>query len=519
VLVSSGLVVLIKNKSDEVSEVSVFVRGLERLFIRVLNIPVPLVSMLSLPRSTVLRALSVRSSGILEPLTRKLATKSNETNVPEPANGFEVKPKAYAPPMPNSNLDIPESKVPYVPKEKHQRVTFEYPDAPRGRDDLVKPRSRWRPVIPIFVGVLGAGWALYTYNYFTDDTPNEYLHPDKFIPFLITGKVDIDKDHYLIEVKPKYNRWKTNGNDPKIWNGSKLWSVEVKQPQIMVVRRYTPLPLEIHNSATEESKPIIRVQTEEDAKDGKLVFYIKKYDQGEVARWIYKKPLGSELELRGPYVEFEFPKSLNNNFERPQFQNLPSQIAADPKFPINPDNLVFFAAGTGIAPALQMMLSRNPYKGFIDVFYSRRTASELPIPNYFYFLEKLDRAKFHHLIQENGDALALKHVPAPTESNLIQYQNNLDAQREASIVQKLKGLESSKESPSAPVSEEQKFNSALEQAQFLKNQPKQNPSLAIVCGPDGYLNYVSGLRPHEGQGKVTGLLKDKGWNESNVFKM
>jgi hypothetical protein len=86
-------------------------------------------------------------------------------------------------------------------------------------------------------------------------------------------------------------------------------------------------------------------------------------------------------------------------------------------------------------------------------------------------------------------------------------------------VQKLKGLESSKESPSAPVSEEQKFNSALEQAQFLKNQPKQNPSLAIVCGPDGYLNYVSGLRPHEGQGKVTGLLKDKGWNESNVFKM
>ena len=41
------------------------------------------------------------------------------------------------------------------------------------------------------------------------------------------------------------------------------------------------------------------------------------------------------------------------------------------------DNLVFYAAGTGIAPILQLLLSRNPYLGHVDIHYSARSKGEL----------------------------------------------------------------------------------------------------------------------------------------------
>lgn len=309
--------------------------------------------------------------------------------------------------------------------------------------------------------------SIYAFIQLKDKTPKDYLNPDEFIPFIITNKADIDDDHYFIELTPKYNIWKSK--DVEIWNGLKLWSVEVKQPQIMVVRRYTPLPLKFENAE-------IKIQDENDYKDGKLMFYIKKYNQGEVARWIYKKSIGSELELRGPYVEFEFP--AENSIERSMINDDLAKIKPD-KFIHS--NIIFFAGGTGIAPILQSTLSKNPFKGFVEIFYSTKTQSEIPLKNYLNLLTQLDRVKVHYL----NNKLNLKDIPSPIKnSNLI----------------KLDDFDSINEQLAAKIS-------------------KNPPSLAIVCGPDGYMNYVCGLKPYNTQGLLSGLLKERSWTEENVFKM
>lgn len=35
-------------------------------------------------------------------------------------------------------------------------------------------------------------------------------------------------------------------------------------------------------------------------KDGQIHFWIKKYDNGEVGRWLHSKHIGDTVEIRGP---------------------------------------------------------------------------------------------------------------------------------------------------------------------------------------------------------------------------
>lgn len=441
-------------------------------------------------------------------------------------------PKAGAAPMPE--LKLPDEEVsldkPYQPKDRYQRVSFEYPtESIKGSNTS---QLKMKKYLPYMFGIFGGAWALYTAYYFTkEDKPKDFLNPDEFIPFFISNKVDIDEDHYLIELTPKYTEWmKDQKKVDNIWNGSRMWSVEIKQPQIMVVRSYTPLPLSIADQGPGK-EPLINIQSDA-AEIGKLVFYIKKYDQGEVARWIYRKPLGFELELRGPFIDYEFEKTPNLGFERPQMANLPSTVKVDETYPIKPDNLAFFAAGTGIAPILQVLLSKNPYKGFVEIFYSRRTESEIPIPRFLYFLEKLDRIKVHHLVNEKGDNLSLKHVPSPIKSHYKELLENQKKEKEARLKAVKASLDespvagmkneinySSDEPNGKEVLKQPKYKTAVEKAYAERNIKKENPALALVCGPDGYVNHVAGPKPIEGQGPAGGLLKEKGWDETNIFKL
>ena len=59
-----------------------------------------------------------------------------------------------------------------------------------------------------------------------------------------------------------------------------IWSVFIKDDDIQVERPYTPL--------------------EGLDKDGNMVFWIKKYEKGEVARWLHTKRPGEKVEIRGP---------------------------------------------------------------------------------------------------------------------------------------------------------------------------------------------------------------------------
>jgi NAD(P)H-flavin reductase len=387
----------------------------------------------------------------------------------------EAKPKGVVPPMANIQYK-PQVSTPFSPKDSYPRQSFEFP-----HDSGIQGPPRWKNYLPGFIALGGVIWGGFAYQYVMDDTPLEYLSQNRFTPFVITNKLMVDDDHYLIELTPKYSKWKKFTTMDQIWNGNKLWSVEIKQPQIMVVRRYTPLPLELYDSEFTDD-PVVRIQ-DENSSEGKLVLYIKKYSQGEVARWIDRKPIGSELELRGPYEEFKFPITKNNNVKRPQVKNVPSETPPDPQWSIKPHNMAFFAGGTGIAPVLQLLLTQNPYRGFINVYYSHKTQSEVPMKNILTILEKLDRAKFHH-----GTV----------------YKKTVLEQGELS---------------DEPYNEDKKYMNSLEQAQEKQGQEKNPPTLALVCGPDGFVSYIAGPKPYEGQGPLGGLLKQKKWDAEHVFKM
>lgn len=203
-------------------------------------------------------------------------------------------------------------------------------------------RDKWI-LQSILLTTAGLGVA-YTISKSKDnDRPTE-LQPEYFTPYKITRKVANDSNHFIIELTPITTQ-KTN-----IWSqltNRKIWSVEVKQPEIMVTRNYTPLPLQFVNGDSDDLKVINQNDTENNNNNGKLVLFIKNYDQGEVSKWIANLPLNHTIEIRGPFVEYSIPKQVNN---------------------VN-----FFAAGTAIVGPLQLLL--NPYSNYqsnhkLNIFYS-----------------------------------------------------------------------------------------------------------------------------------------------------
>lgn len=477
---------------------------------------------------------------------------------------------APAPMSPDLGLEalMKKDNKPYVPKLKHERLTYEYPGLPNEDDftkhsnKVKKPKTvnRWSRHAPKLLTALAVAWAAYTVKvwYFpleSGSDSKELLDPNVFHKFVITHKHKIDDEHYLIEVRPKFKNWQysyyAHYDNKSIWNGDKLWSVEVKQPQIMVVRSYTPLPLYFMKSErtrSGEKEPLLRVIDNDDEnydKGGVMTFYIKRYGEGEVSRYIVDKAVGDEIDIRGPHIDYTLPyHPLKQIHERPMFRDLPSKVEAeslvetikkDNKLP-DFDNLTFFAAGTGIAPALQLLFSKNPYRGFVRLHYSARSGKELgPLERFLFFLEKLDRVELiRHIDEQPKTMLNAKDVPKPNKRNYISsMRQESEADKEVgsglSLEEALKlrmTIMSENESAKKKAEESAReraprYENALQQALVTSKQPKEPSATAIVCGPDGYVDYVAGgklLNTNE-QGKVLGLLGNKSWDNTNVYKL
>lgn len=59
-----------------------------------------------------------------------------------------------------------------------------------------------------------------------------------------------------------------------------VWSIFIKDDDIQVERPFTPL--------------------EGIDSDGRMKFWVKKYEKGEVGRWLHSKRAGDVIEIRGP---------------------------------------------------------------------------------------------------------------------------------------------------------------------------------------------------------------------------
>lgn len=449
-------------------------------------------------------------------------------------------------------------RKPYIPRTQHQRLSYEYPGLPN-QDEFseaskqIKTVSRWSRYMPKVIAGVALLWGGYTAKVWFFPSEEEASSQDlltvhRFQPFIITHKEIIDQDHYLIEIAPKFSHWQYSyaSDYPRklIWNGDRVWLVEVKQPEIMVTRSYTPLPLYFQKSEYTrlgERAPLLRV-VENDKGDydkfGVMCLYIKRYNDGEVSRFITNKNVGDEIEMRGPFTDYRFPfHPLNPLYERPIFRDLPSKvepenlresIVRDNALPAY-DNVNFFAAGTGIASALQPLLSRNPYRGFMTIYYSAKSDLELgPLDRFLFFLSKLDRAKVVPFY-DNERRLTANDIPLAAPPNCLSPQRSEQALAESpkdelrarlQAMDKSGAATSSHETPSPLSDRLPHYETALQQAAATSKVAKQDGSLALVCGPDGYVDQLAGLKRRDinEQGAVGGALASRGWDESNVHK-
>lgn len=145
-----------------------------------------------------------------------------------------------------------------------------------------------------------------------------------------------------------------------------VWSVEVKQPELMVSRRYTPLPClerivlpELGAGMLKESSMLVEGEGQgEDGgeKGGELRLLIKFEPEGEVSRWLFGLPVGSTVWFRGPRWEWEYP--WYGQASKPdESEGRGETIVKGGKVQEEEGvdrAIIFLAGGTGVAPALQV---------------------------------------------------------------------------------------------------------------------------------------------------------------------
>lgn len=525
----------------------------------------------------------------------KKDTSSNKNNLPiNRTEGFNdltekfnpdlsskvTKPSASLPAMdPSLQALLTKTKVEYNPALNRQQESYEFkaPKSPKQlyKDDMTeraRPKSKIRKMLPSLLICGGLCWAIFTYKYLTKDTnpdvdtDSALLKEDKFLPYLVSFKHKIDEDHYLIELTRK-NRAEKLIHNEQLFNGDKLWSVEIMQPDINIVRNYTPLPMYVAGIDPNTKEPHLRLVKELE-EEGKFILIVKKYGEGEFSRWLTSRNLLEEIKLRGPIVEYNIPfHPLDKYDERPQMSNTLSTIKPDPEWPENvpkPENYVFYGAGTGILPLFQLIYSPNPPRGFIDVWYSLKNESELlpQIKTLNFFAEKCGRVKFHYLVTDGSKNthLTVDNVSSPTLPNFTGgsdlriseevYKQKLLREKKAEIQKQLKNSSSDSnslqtETPKTekrvilesdyktekiikPIDSKIRPENAYQQWRFFKRSKGDDlappPSFAFVCGPENYIADVSG-KPDlnnlekKDNGPIGGLLKEKGWSLNNIKRL
>ncbi|KAH9918237.1 ferredoxin reductase-like protein [Epithele typhae] len=122
-----------------------------------------------------------------------------------------------------------------------------------------------------------------------------------------------------------------------------IWSIYVKDDDIQVERAFTPL--------------------EGIDAEGRIKLWVKKYDKGEVGRWLHSKRPGNQIEIRGPLKTWPWEEG-------------------------EWDEVVMISGGTGITPFFQLLHkellsrpSKSPRpKTRFTLLHSSRTPNELPPP-------------------------------------------------------------------------------------------------------------------------------------------
>jgi cytochrome-b5 reductase len=300
---------------------------------------------------------------------------------------------------------------------------------------------------------------------FNDSGEKKIFDPPRFTPFQIVKREEVSPTSIILTLRPQNLNSKDgiDTSDPyeKEWERG-TWSLEVKQPQLQISRRYTPLP------------PTADTVTSD------LRFLIRKEYKGEMSGYLHTLPVGADVGLRGPHTEYTLPDTVNN--------------------------IVFLAAGTGIAPALQVAYA---------VLEKRDSGKE--------------RAKIHIIwanrrredCEGGSDSLVTSTLTTETKGRIVTQLDDL--QRKFPNQIKVEYL----------VDEEGQYldKKRIAQSVTLPTIPPTNtstdiqtaPNLIMLSGPDGFITYCAGPKRWEGgketQGPLSGILGRMSLKDWIVWKL
>jgi cytochrome-b5 reductase len=149
---------------------------------------------------------------------------------------------------------------------------------------LTPSRVPRRAGIAFFVSLTCAASA---YLFLPADT--KPLSADHFTPSIVLANDDAGPDTKIITLKVKPTLVPLHflrRSSPSSNGDPSIYSLFVKDSDIQVERPYTPL-----ECADEE---------------GKMRFWIKRYKNGEVGRWLHSRKQGDVVELRGPVTTWDW---------------------------------------------------------------------------------------------------------------------------------------------------------------------------------------------------------------------
>ena len=314
------------------------------------------------------------------------------------------------------------------------------------------------------VAFFATGWFLNEHYKFVSFSSPQPLNNLTFTPFALKNKETVSSTSSIFTLSQPHI---INGSFDDWWKKG-VWSIEIKQPQLQIARAYTPLP------PLDGSDP--------DA----LRLLVRREKRGEVSGYLHRRPLGSDVEIRGPAVEYELPEHV--------------------------DQIVFLAGGTGVAPAIQVAHALGD-KARIAVLWANRARedcqggqSDDPITPGWY-------ATFSNFFTNNQHR---NHVSTAEKSLIVRQLDALKKTNKALTVDYFVDEEST-------YIQSHNVRKAVAQTSDQAVDPGQGKKIILVSGPEGFINYWAGpkqwLNGREVQGPLGGALGHMNLKDWQVVKL
>ncbi|TFK92209.1 ferredoxin reductase-like protein [Polyporus arcularius HHB13444] len=247
-----------------------------------------------------------------------------------------------------------------------------------------------------------------------------------------------------------------------------IWSIYIKDDDIQVERPFTPL--------------------EGMDSEGRMKFWVKRYEKGEVGRWLHSKKPGDKIEIRGPLKTWPWRED-------------------------EWDEVIMISGGTGITPFCQLIhkeLLSQPSpntKTRFTLLHSSRRPTELPPsemlkPLIDYSQAHPDKLRLSLFVDAPDGS---SHPAVPSSSLTVGRIGKAAIERATGSEkrtwwQRVLGLGASTET--------RVQDSGRGKVMFL------------VCGPDPMVSAIAGpFGRNFSQGEVGGVLGELGYDGDSVWKL